>query len=169
MKSWSLFSQGNVTTGNKITKYHNCGKEQFLLFSTIFSIYLQLQESNYTIICEMWLFDLFFLNSANLIYQCTDISNNFRESFGFEITRVDCTYVSMLFSLGDPYEDRTIIFTENLHDCGISWVSLLICFQWLQHLTLSGSNHPCPETFSMVLRMFRSSTVLCFRFNTMTL
>ena len=58
-------------------------KEQFLLFSTIFSVYLYFQESNSTFICEMWLFDLsFFLNSANLICRDTDISKYFRESLG---------------------------------------------------------------------------------------
>ena len=56
-------------------------KEQFLLFSTIFSVYLFFQESNYILICEMWLFYLsFFLNSENLICQDTDISKYFRES-----------------------------------------------------------------------------------------
>ena len=35
-------------------------KEQFLLFSTIFSVYFYFQESNYIFICEMWLFDLSF-------------------------------------------------------------------------------------------------------------
>ena len=59
-------------------------KEQFLLFSTIFSVYLYFQESNYIFICEMWLFDLsFFLNSANLICLDTDISKYFREYLGF--------------------------------------------------------------------------------------
>ena len=54
-------------------------KEQFLLFSTIFSVYLYFQESNYIFICEMWLFDLsFFINSANLICRDTDISKYFR-------------------------------------------------------------------------------------------
>ena len=58
-------------------------KEQFFLFSTIFSIYLYFQESNYIFICEMWLFDLsFFLNSANLICRDTTISKYFRESLG---------------------------------------------------------------------------------------
>ena len=58
-------------------------KEQFLLISTIFSVYLYFQESNYIFICEMWLFDLsFFLNSANLICRDTDISKYFRESLG---------------------------------------------------------------------------------------
>ena len=58
-------------------------KEQFLLFSTIFSVYLYFQESNYIFICEMCLSDFsFFLNSANLIYRDTDISKYFRESIG---------------------------------------------------------------------------------------
>ena len=58
-------------------------KEQFLLFSTIFSVYLYFQESNYIFVCEMWLFDLFFfLKSANLIRRDTDISKYFRESLG---------------------------------------------------------------------------------------
>ena len=58
-------------------------EEQFLLFSTIFSVYLYFQVSNYIFICEMWLFDLsFFLNSANLISRDTDISKYFRESLG---------------------------------------------------------------------------------------
>ena len=34
-------------------------KEQFLI-STIFSVYLYLQESNCILICEIWLFDLSF-------------------------------------------------------------------------------------------------------------
>ena len=58
-------------------------KKQFLLFSTIFSAYLYFQESNYIFICEMWLFNLsFFLNSANLICQDTDISKYSREYLG---------------------------------------------------------------------------------------
>ena len=58
-------------------------KGQFLLFSTIFSVYLDFQESNYILICEMWLFDLsFYLNYANLICRDTDISKYFRESLG---------------------------------------------------------------------------------------
>ena len=75
-----------MTTGNKIMWKRGeiaAPKEQFLLFSTIFSVYLYFQESNYIFICEMWLFDLsFFLNSANLIRRNTDISKYFRESLG---------------------------------------------------------------------------------------
>ena len=58
-------------------------KEQFFLFSTIFSVYLYFKDSNYIFICEMWLFDSsFFLSSANLICRDTDISKYFRESLG---------------------------------------------------------------------------------------
>ena len=60
-------------TKNIVKKRRNC-LEQFLLFFTIFSVYFYFQESNYIFICEMWLFDLsFFLNSAYLICQDTDI------------------------------------------------------------------------------------------------
>ena len=86
MKIWSLFKHENLTTGNKILwkRGEIAPKEQFLLFSTIFSIYLYLQESNYILICEMWLFNLFFLISANLICQGMDISKYFRESLGLQ-------------------------------------------------------------------------------------
>ena len=39
----------------------------------------------------MWLFELFFLSSANLICRGTDISKYFRGPLEFELTRVDCT------------------------------------------------------------------------------
>ena len=82
LKIWSLFKHENLTTGNKkLWKREEIApKEQFLLFSTIISIYFQLQESNYIYTCKIWLFDLFFLNSANLICRSTDISKYFRES-----------------------------------------------------------------------------------------
>ena len=50
--------------------------EQFLLFSTIFAIYLKLQGSQYIFICKIWLFHLFFLDSANLICRGT-VSGSF--------------------------------------------------------------------------------------------
>ena len=37
-------------------------------------------------ICEIWLFDLYFLSSANLLCQSTDLKG----PFDFEITRADC-------------------------------------------------------------------------------
>ena len=49
--------------------------------STMFSGYAQLGKSNYIFICEMWLFDFFFL-SANLIYQGTGILKYLREFLG---------------------------------------------------------------------------------------
>ena len=84
MKIWSLQKHETMTTGIKIMwKRGEIAKEQFLLFSTIFSVYLYFQESNYIFICEMWLFELlFFLRSANLICRDTDISKYFRESLG---------------------------------------------------------------------------------------
>ena len=39
-----------------------------------------------------------FLNSADLIYQSSDILKCFRESFDFEITRVDCIYILCVFT-----------------------------------------------------------------------
>ena len=58
VKIWSLFKHGNVITGNKILwkRGEIALKEQILFFSTIFSMYLYIQESNYLFICEIWLF-----------------------------------------------------------------------------------------------------------------
>ena len=53
VKIGSLLKHEHLTTGNKISwkRGEIAPKEQFLLFSTIFSIYLKLQESNYIYIC----------------------------------------------------------------------------------------------------------------------
>ena len=72
-------------------------KKRVLLFSTIFSIYLLLQEPNYIFICEMWLFGLFF--SAVLICRGTDISKYVRESLGLR-NNENRLYITSL-SLGD--------------------------------------------------------------------
>ena len=84
VKIWFLFKHENLTTCNKIVwkRGEIAPKEQFLLFSTIFSIYLTPGVKLRIYICEMWLFDLFFLNSANLICRGTDISKYFRQSLG---------------------------------------------------------------------------------------
>ena len=55
-------------------------KEQFLLFSTIFSIYLKSPVTNIFVKCGCSKY--FFLNSATLICRGTDISKYFRESLG---------------------------------------------------------------------------------------
>ena len=53
VKIWSLLKNENLITGNKILwkRGEIAPKEQFLLFSTIFSTYVWLQESNYIYIC----------------------------------------------------------------------------------------------------------------------
>ena len=89
---WSLFATWNLTIHTKIVwkRGEIAPKEQFRFYSTIFLLYLYFKEPNYIFICEMWLFDLFFLNSANLICRGRDVSKYFRESLDFEILRVDC-------------------------------------------------------------------------------
>ena len=62
-QTWS-YDQGNynVLRQKASTTDWDTLREQFLLFSTIFSIYiyLKLQESNYIYISDMWLLELFF-------------------------------------------------------------------------------------------------------------
>ena len=67
-------------------------KEHILLFSTIFSIYLLFQESNYIFICEMWLFDLFFPQFYKSdMSRCRYLKSISKSPFDFEILRVDCS------------------------------------------------------------------------------
>ena len=40
-------------------------------------------ESNYIVICEIWLFESFFLNTTNLIFRSMDFSKCFRGSLRF--------------------------------------------------------------------------------------
>ena len=54
------------------------GKIAPALFHNIFNIPLTSGVILHIFTYEMWLFDLFFLNSANLICQGTDISKYFR-------------------------------------------------------------------------------------------
>ena len=77
VKIWSLFKNENLTTGNKILWKKGAISP---LFHNIFNISLR-QGVKLRIICEMWLFDLFILNSANLVCRYTDISKYFRLSF----------------------------------------------------------------------------------------
>ena len=73
VKNWCLFKHENLTTGNKILweREEIASKRATSPLFHMFSISL---ASNYIFICVMKLFDLFFLNSANLICRCTDIS-----------------------------------------------------------------------------------------------
>ena len=80
VKIWSLFKHECPTTGNKVLwkRGEIAPKEQFLPFSTIFSIHLKLQESNYISFVKCGCSIYFFFNSANLICRGTDISKYFR-------------------------------------------------------------------------------------------
>ena len=51
VKIWSLFKHENLITGNKILWKRGEIVPKFLLFSTIFSIYLEIRGSNYIYIC----------------------------------------------------------------------------------------------------------------------
>ena len=74
----------------KLLKSGKIAKEQFLLFSTKFSIYLLTSGVHIDLLNVVVRF-IVFLNFANLICRGTDISMYSRESFEFEITRVHCT------------------------------------------------------------------------------
>ena len=66
-------------------------EEQFLLFSTTFTMHLKLKESNYIFICEMWLFDLFFSSILQIWHVEVPISQSISECpLDFKIMRVNC-------------------------------------------------------------------------------
>ena len=79
------FKHENLTTDKILWKREEIAlKEQFLLFSTIFSIYIYL-TSGVKLHIHLWnvvVPSIFLLNSANLICRSSDISKYFRESLG---------------------------------------------------------------------------------------
>ena len=84
VKIWFLPKHENLTTGKKY-----CGKEEKLLLRSNFSSFPQYFQyiSNFMspityIIVKCSYTNYFFLSSANLICQSTDISKYFRESLG---------------------------------------------------------------------------------------
>ena len=82
-KIWSLFKQGNLTSGDKILWIRGeiAPEEQFLPFPTIFSTYISNLRSQIT--CSFVKFSCsfgIFLNSVDLICRSTDISKCFRGS-----------------------------------------------------------------------------------------
>ena len=89
VKIFSLFLHGNLTTGNKILwkRGEIAPQEQFLLFLQYFNISLRSLVIYSFVKCGCSIY--YFLNSANLICRCTDISKYFRESLDFEIMSVD--------------------------------------------------------------------------------
>ena len=87
VKIWSLHKDENLKTGNKILWKRGeiaPKEEQFLLFSTIFSIYLEFQESNYIYICKLWLFDSFFPQFCISDMSRYGYLEVFRESVGIQ-------------------------------------------------------------------------------------
>ena len=79
-KIWSLFEHWNLTTCNKILWKRNCSLGA--ISPLFYNILNKSLSSGVKFICEMWLFDLFSLNCANLICRGTDILKYFRESLG---------------------------------------------------------------------------------------
>ena len=93
VKIWSLFKHGNLTRGNKIFRKRGdtAPREQCLLFSIIFSIYLLHQGSNYIFICEMWLFDSLFPQFCKFDISIYGYLKSILESpLDFKTMRVDC-------------------------------------------------------------------------------
>ena len=71
---------------------------------TIVSIFLLLQESNYILIREMWLFDFFVHSSLYLISRGTDILKYFRDPWisGYRDSTVyNCVMTSSHFLFSD--------------------------------------------------------------------
>ena len=82
VKILSLTKHENLTTGKKILWKNGeiARQEQFLLFSTIFSIYLKSPITYKFVKCGCS--NYYFLTSANMICRGTNISKYFRESLG---------------------------------------------------------------------------------------
>ena len=118
MKIWSLFKHCNLTTGNKILwkRGEIAPKEQFLLFSTIFSMYL---TSGVKLYIHLWNVVVRFIFSSilQIWYVEVRISRSISEGpLDFEITGVDCIMVEY----GDPhYVHRHVQVTRP-----ICWPSL---------------------------------------------
>ena len=96
VKIWSLFKHGNLIIGIKILwkRGEIAPQEQFLLFPTIFSTYLQLQESNYIFICIQ------FYKSDLSRYGYLEI---FKSVSWTEITRVGYTRIESIWRIRNTY------------------------------------------------------------------
>ena len=111
-------------------------EEQFLLFSTIFSMYFQLQESNYMLICEARLFNLFFSSilqiwyaevwiSLSILKSPLDWDNESRLYFykqTYDLPRLQYSAVYTNYSIYPKYSTSKL-FTY--HTCPKSWKSYL--------------------------------------------
>ena len=98
MKIWSLPKHENLITGNKILwkREEIASKEQFLLFSTIFSTYARISnfKSPITYIFVKCGCSIYFFLNLEIGYVEVRISRNILENpLEFKITRVDCIVV----------------------------------------------------------------------------
>ena len=142
-------------------------KEQFLLFSTLFSAYLYFQESHYIFVCEIGLFDLsFFLNSANLICRDTDISKYFRGSLGLRDNESRLYFIS--FGSIGPFVENGVQLMYTLE--GVSSVANFIHFLIRSVFFVSKGNLFDVYSFlfyfwSRVYKFFSCSTQLSMKFS----
>ena len=121
MKIWSLPKHENLTTGKKY-----CGKveklqEQFLLFSTIFSICLQLLRVQLHIYLLNVVVRIIFSSILQILYVEVRISRSISESpLEFEITSVDCIFLLI----------RLLPFQGYVLCCDFSWTPCLqVCYK----------------------------------------
>ena len=84
VKIWSLFEHETMKTGNKIMRKRGeiAPKEQFLLFSTLFCIYISNFRSQITNSLSVGVQFIVLLTLSTLIGRGTDISKCFSESLG---------------------------------------------------------------------------------------
>ena len=82
MKIWSLPKHENLTTGKKILWKRGEIAPKFSSFPQYFQYISNFQSTIINIFVKCGCSTCFFLNSANLICRCTDISKYFRESLG---------------------------------------------------------------------------------------
>ena len=90
VKIWSLFKHETMTTGNKIMwkRGEIAPKEQFLLFSTLFNIYISNFRSQITYsLLNVVVQFIVLLTLSTLICRGTDISKYFSESFGIRYNK----------------------------------------------------------------------------------
>ena len=129
MKIWSLFYHETMRTGNTIMwkRGEIAPKEQFLLFSTIFSEYsIFTSQITYSFVKCGCLIYLFFSSILQLCYVEIRISRCISESpLDFEITRVDCIYEWELRSRGETYIHDTFYETHSILHFNWKWESEL--------------------------------------------
>ena len=115
VKIWSLFLHETMTTGYKIMwkRGEIAPKEQFLLFSTLFYIYISNFRSQITYPFVKYVVQfIVFLTLSTLICRGTDISKCFSESLGIRdnesllyiVSNIQRFYCSLEYTYGFPEE-----------------------------------------------------------------